>query len=103
MRKTVMSHSTGSLVTGTKLVAYALAVFNQGDLAATNVTVVDFVPAGLEFDQSLNTTQWTAVSGEPGKLTTTIAGPIQPGTSATVSIVLRVGASVTSEIGRAHV
>ncbi len=97
LRKTVTSISTGSLVTGTTLVTYAIEVFNQGDLAATNVTVVDFVPAGLEFDQSLNTTQWTAVSGEPGKLTTTIAGPIQPGTSATVSIVLRVGASVTSD------
>jgi uncharacterized repeat protein (TIGR01451 family) len=92
LRKTVTSLSTGTVAPGT-LLTYAIEVFNQGDLAATDVRVVDYVPAGLEFDPALNDGWNIGQSGHPEKV---IAGPIQPGTSATMSIVLRVAASVTN-------
>ena len=88
LRKRLASQSDTPLVPGVSTVTFAIEVFNQGDTAATNVTVIDYVPTGLIFDPALNPT-WSAAANP----TTVIAGPIQPGQSATVQIVLRVAAA----------
>jgi uncharacterized repeat protein (TIGR01451 family) len=85
LRKRVVSQSDSPLAPGVSTVTFSIEVFNQGDVAASNVTVIDYVPAGLVFEPSINP-GW---SGSPNP-TTVIAGPLQPGQSATVQIVLRV-------------
>jgi uncharacterized repeat protein (TIGR01451 family) len=92
LRKTVASLSSTPLAPGVSTITFTIAVFNQGDIQATNVTVVDYVPAGLVFEPALNP-GW---SGSPNP-TTVIAGPIQPGQSATVQIVLRVAAGAAGQ------
>jgi uncharacterized repeat protein (TIGR01451 family) len=92
LRKTVASVSSTPLAPGVSTITFTLAVFNQGDIPATNVTVIDYVPAGLVFEPALNP-GW---SGSPNP-TTVIAGPIQPGQSATVQIVLRVAAGAAGQ------
>ncbi|MEZ5029801.1 MAG: hypothetical protein R2787_00200 [Saprospiraceae bacterium] len=70
------------------VVPFTIEVFNQGNLAATQVVVNDYIPAGFELAAGGST--WTG-AGTPGStVTTTIAGPIAPGASATVTINLKV-------------
>ena len=69
-------------------VIFAIEVFNQGDLPARDVVVVDYIPSGL----SLADPDWT---GNGGMATRTIVGPINPGSSASVTIRLQVDPGVT--------
>ncbi|WP_175489232.1 SdrD B-like domain-containing protein, partial [Neolewinella agarilytica] len=75
-------------------VSFDITVFNQGEIAADNIAVVDFVPDGYTFDASLNN-DWVATSA--GAMTIlTVAdmelpmGGLLPETSATVQILLTV-------------
>ncbi len=67
-------------------VSYLITVYNQGDIEAYNVEVVDYIPSGL----SLNDSEWTA-SGP--NAVHTIAGPIAPGGVATLEVTMTVSAS----------
>ena len=57
-KKTLVS--TGPYVYGDTL-RYAITVYNQGNVPATNIEITDYLPAGLVFDASLNPT-WTGTS-----------------------------------------
>jgi len=61
-------------------VDFVITVFNQGTIAATDITVFDTFPAGLV----LNDPAWTAVSGNQASIT--IAGPLAPGTNINLPI-----------------
>ncbi len=76
-------------------VDYAITVFNQGNVAADNITVTDYVPAGMTFNPALNPA-WS-LNGNGGPQTTiTIPGGLQPGASTTVNITLTVNAPLSS-------
>ena len=70
---------------------FTFEVFNQGTLPAYNVEIVDYVPAGLTFNPGHPVNAiigWLPTTG--GNALLNIDGPILPGGSETVSIVLTV-------------
>ncbi|MEM6395961.1 MAG: SdrD B-like domain-containing protein [Bacteroidota bacterium] len=74
-------------------VTFTITVSNQGMVAATQIEVTDYVPSGFTFDPALNPAWTGGTATEP---TTTIAGPLAPGESTTVDIVLTVNGGLTS-------
>ena len=64
-------------------ITFAITVYNQGELVARNIEVTDDLPAGLE----LKDANWLQ---ENGMIKTTIAGPINPGQSKTVTLTTRI-------------
>ena len=64
-------------------ITFAITVYNQGELVARNIEVTDYLPAGLE----LKDANWLQ---ENGMIKTTIAGPINPGQSKTVTLTARI-------------
>ena len=70
-------------------VSYDIVVTNQGTVDAYNVLVNDYVPAGMNFDATLNA-GWNADSDGDGNPDWTIAGPMTPGNTMTLTIVLTV-------------
>ena len=68
-------------------VTFTITVFNQGNVDATDVEVIDYIPEGLE----LNDPAW-ADQGD-GTATNTIAGVIAAGTSATVDVTMTITAA----------
>ena len=64
-------------------ITFAITVHNQGELVARNIEVTDYLLTGLE----LKDANWTQ---ENGMIKTTIAGPINPGQSKTVTLTARI-------------
>jgi len=73
------------------VVSYNITVTNEGAVAASNITIVDMIPAGLVLS-STDANGWAGPSAGP--VTNTIAGPIAPGASVTISIDLVVDGTV---------
>ncbi len=59
---------------------FTVTVFNQGNVTATNIVLNDYIPAGYTFAANNG---WT---GSAPTITRTIAGPLAPGASMTVSL-----------------
>ncbi len=80
-------------------VSFDVTVENQGTYPAEPVTVSDYVPAGLRYVASDNADAWGSsdVSG-PATVSRVIAGPIVPGASSTVPIVLRLTSSAAGTL-----
>jgi len=72
-------------------VTFTITVYNQGNVDAYNVQVIDHIPAGL----TLNDTDW---AGAGSTATTTIAGPIVAGGNASVDITLTVATSAPGDL-----
>jgi len=67
---------------------YTSWIHNQGNSPAFNVDVTNYLATGMNFDGTIaGNAAWTLVGGNP---TATIAGPIAPGDSASVTIALMV-------------
>ena len=81
-------------------VSFDIVITNQGDIAADNIEIADFIPSGMTFNPALNA-NWTETGGVA---TTTLtvadgdlaAGGLQPTQSATVTIVLTLAAPQTA-------
>ncbi len=67
----------------TQNVKYTITVYNQGNVAASQVTITDTIPCGLEFIPALNP-QW-AISG-PNKISRVINTSLAPATNATYDL-----------------
>ncbi len=80
--------------------SFDIVITNQGDIAADNIEIADFIPTGMTFNPALNA-DWTETGGVA---TTTLtvadgdlaAGGLQPTQSATVTIVLTLAAPQTA-------
>jgi len=72
------------------IVTFQIEVFNQGNIAATDVELIDYIPCGLLFGQN---PAWN-LDAASNTASTTIPGPIAPGTSTTVLINLAVQACI---------
>jgi len=70
-------------------VSYDILVTNQGTVSAYDILVNDYVPVGMNFDATLNP-GWNADSDGEGNPDWTIAGPLTPGATMTLTIVLTV-------------
>ncbi len=66
-------------------VTYEISIMNQGNVVATQIDVVDYIPCGM----SLAGTGWM-VDGN-GYAVTTIDGPLNPGETTSVLITLNIG------------
>ncbi len=102
LRKT-LAVGQAAVVDPEALVNFTITVFNQGSFTAQNVTITDYLPAGLSLEDS----DWTA--GPNNTATITLPGPIAPGDSTSVDITVRVDADAspgtfinTAEISRAE-
>jgi|GEM_PF-478584 len=69
-------------------VTFTITVVNQGNLAAANIEIFDYIPAGFSFDASLNPV-WNAVVGGA---TTTLPGVLDINQTTSIDIVLVVDA-----------
>ena len=94
LRKSVASFSQTPLVPGGSTVTFAIEVFNQGHLPADHIVVVDYVQPGFVYDPALNP-DWT--QSDTLMPETTIVGPLAPGQSTTVQIVLGVAANTAGQ------
>ncbi|MBK6783166.1 MAG: DUF11 domain-containing protein [Saprospiraceae bacterium] len=71
------SYSYGQVVT------YEIEVYNQGNVAASNIQIADYIPCGLQFNPALlNNGGWSLAA--PGRLSRNIPGVLNPGSSTTV-------------------
>ena len=68
-------------------VRFTITVFNQGSITAANIQVTDTIPSGL----ALNDPTWTMVGANQARRT--IAGPLAPGASIQLDIVMSVNGS----------
>lgn len=62
-------------------------VYNQGNVVARNISLVDSIPCGLVY-QVVNSPVWT-YNSTTREAITTISGPLNPGDSVNVDIVLQ--------------
>ncbi|WP_222707079.1 DUF11 domain-containing protein [Neolewinella aurantiaca] len=74
-------------------ITYDLVIINQGAIAADNIPVVDFIPAGMSLDMSFGNYVFDAATGTATDTFTVAdgelpAGGLAPGTSATFQIQL---------------
>ena len=80
LRKTLQDGSNSASVAVGDTVTWTITVFNQGEVAASDIDVIDYIPSGLD----LADTDWT--EDPAGNATVNIAGPIVPGAQASVDI-----------------
>jgi len=75
------------------VIPFTITVTNQGNVAAQNIEINDYIPDGFELTNTTtgaNANNW-AGAGTPGStVTTTIAGPIAPGANLPITINLTV-------------
>ncbi len=71
-------------------ITFRITVENQGNETATNIMVSDYVPAGFAFSANNG---W---AGSAPLITRTVPGPLAPGASTTVDLVLTLQASATA-------
>jgi len=72
-------------------VCFDVTIYNQGQVANTNIELTDYVPTGL----TLNDANWI-MSG--GNATTTISGPLAPGAMTTIPVCFTVDAGFSGSI-----
>lgn len=82
---------TGKVTVGDDI-DFTITVFNQGNITATQVGLVDYIPEGTSL--SPNDANGWANSGSTAQLF--VPGPIEPGDSAKVTITLRVLPTATA-------
>ncbi|WP_460906414.1 beta strand repeat-containing protein [Spirosoma areae] len=89
--KTLAAGQAASVTPGSS-VTFTVTVFNQGNVTATNINLVDNIPAGL----TLNDANWL-LSGSTAILNTPIAS-LSAGASTTRTIIFTVNAGVSGAI-----
>ncbi|MEO1259909.1 MAG: SdrD B-like domain-containing protein [Bacteroidota bacterium] len=82
-------------------VSYQIKITNEGGTTASDIAIIDLIPAGLAF--SPNNTGWTLISSDSAEII--MAGPLMPGQSDSVEIKLIViyGASGASLVNIAEI
>ncbi len=88
LEKTV---ATGQSTTGLRIgddVTFTIAVFNQGTVAATDITVIDYMPEGME----LNDPDWTENGDDTASITLT-GVTIAAAASTTVDVTMTITAA----------
>lgn len=83
LRKTLAAGQS-HVVQSSDTLTFQITIFNQGNVAAYNIEVIDYVPANVV----VNDARWEVVSN---KAVQVIPGPLQPGQSVSLEIVMTVG------------
>lgn len=93
LRKTLAPTQANPVKAGSR-VTFNIEVFNQGDIAVNNITLVDYTPVGLVLDAALSP-NWVALPN--GRATGLIINPLAPGKSHMVSITYTVALSAEGQ------
>ncbi len=80
--------TTGGVIEIGDIVSFDITVFNQGNVTATNIEVTDYLQCGFSWPATGNTS-WT-FDAVTNTAVTTIAGPLAPGASTSISVDLMV-------------
>ena len=90
-----LSTLAGGVATENDEITFDISVFNQGNVAVTNVDVIDYIPCGLDFVADPAVAAWTVTTDANGDdaVTTTIPGPIAPGAGVVVRVTFRIKTS----------
>ena len=80
LRKTLLDGSNSATVAVGDAVTWTITVFNQGEVDASDIDVIDYIPTGLELADA----DW--VEDADGNATINIAGPLAPGDEASVDV-----------------
>ena len=83
LRKELATGQSTAVALG-DLVTFTITVLNQGNVDATNVQVVDYLPSGM----TLQDPDWTTDAN--GNIVTTLPGVIAAGSSATVDVTAKI-------------
>jgi uncharacterized repeat protein (TIGR01451 family) len=86
LRKRLAAGQSGIVRVGDD-VTFTIEIFNQGNVTATNIVVVDYVPLGFELSSS-DANGWVLMG--PQVVSNVIPGPLAPTEVTTIEIVLRV-------------
>ena len=94
-----LSPTQSTIVRPGDKVKYDITVYNQGTITATRINVVDYVPAGMTFNNADNPQWFIGTGGLP----IYVAGPVLPGAQTTTTIILTVsptfvGTSITNVV-----
>ncbi len=84
LRKTLADGTNSSPIGLGQTVTFTISILNQGDVPATGIGIIDYIPAGLGLVDS----DWTLDAD--GNAIITLLGPLAPGATTTVDIDLRV-------------
>ena len=85
LRKALATGQSATVLPGSN-VTYTITVFNQGQVGATNILVIDYLPANLSFSGAGNA-GWVNFGAGPTWLIPSLA----PGASISKNIILKVG------------
>jgi uncharacterized repeat protein (TIGR01451 family) len=96
LQKRLAPTQIGSVRPG-DLVTFSIEVFNQGTIPATQVGIVDKLPAGFTLADS----QWVSMPGN--QVLRAFAGPIAPSSSVIVNITLRAGSTTGDLVNFAEI
>ncbi len=66
-------------------VPFTMVITNDGDMPIQNIQVIDYIPSGFVYNNA-TTNVWTPSSSVPNAYEKTIAGPLAPGESETITI-----------------
>jgi len=91
LRKELAAGEDERVYTGEQ-VTFTITVFNQGSIPASNIQVIDYIPAGLQLDDN----DWTNNGG--GSASITLPGTLQPGSSTTVDVTFLVTSNNQEEL-----
>ena len=91
LRKTIKGGGKNPVVHPGSGITFEIEVFNQGNVAASNIQVTDYIPTGL----TLNDANWTAAGGK-ATLNTKI-GSLAAGASTKVEITFTVNSDFTGK------
>jgi len=75
-------------------ITFTITVHNQGDVTATDIELSDHIPTGL----TLADPAWTNTASNATVATSTLAGPLFPGTIASKDITFTIGAGVNGTL-----
>ena len=97
LRKQLAETQSSSVNPG-DYVEFTIEVFNQGDVAATNVEVIDYLQSGFVWPANSALNPGWAYNGGTNTATTTLAGAIAPGQSATTTVLLQVNPAINAAL-----
>ena len=91
----IVKGDAGATVSPGGTITYTLDYVNNGDQAATGVTVTETVPASATFEVTGSTLGWSCLDGDPaGTVCTFAVGSLAVGATGSVTFVVTVDASV---------
>ncbi|MBL0100667.1 MAG: DUF11 domain-containing protein [Saprospiraceae bacterium] len=96
-QRKVTANQVGPYAYGDQI-TYSIEVYNQGSIVASNIEITDNIPCGFSYLASNDAAGW-AYNATTGRAVRTIATPLAPGASTSVTIVLQLQQCLDNSVG----